>query len=456
VTRRILLAQVSLLVLLLLGAVVPLGLAAAAHDQAAFRASASGAARSLGTVAEDRLDGKRPTPQLPALMGKLVVPGDRAELMLRDGSVVTLGSPARYGVPVLRAALQGQSGSAWEGAGDQRRLLVGVPVGDQTPPVGAVLLSRTATLLDGTIQLLWLRLAGITAVAALAAAAAALTLSRWVSRPVRSLEAAARSLGNSDLAVRAPVDSGPQEVRQLATTFNAMAARLETVVHAHREVIADVSHQLRTPLTAIRLRLELLADETAGLPQAADVTATLAELARLSRLVDGLLDVARGENRATRPEPVKVDLVVLERADAWEPVADDAGVAIRSNTAGSLTAGLTPGHLEQVLDNLLDNAIAATPPGGTVSMDVDETARGIRLVVTDQGPGMSELQQAGAFRRFSGIGESGTGLGLAIVRQLITADGGQASISTADSGGLAVTLLLRRADVGEQLPTVPG
>lgn len=457
-TRRIMLAQAALLVLVLLGLGVPLGLAAEAGDRATFRSATIAAARSLGTLAEEKIGDKQAEPQVPALLSRLVVEGDGAAVVRRDGSVVArAGDPeagdSQAGVAVLRAALDGRVATAWNGKGDARRLLVAVPVGGQTPPVGAVLLVRPAESLDAAIGRLHLVLAAIAGAAALAAAAVALTLARWVSRPVRSLEAAARSLGDADLAVRAATDSGPPEIRQLATAFNGMAARLETVVHGHRAVIADVSHQLRTPLAALRLRLELLADEANGTPAAGEVAATLAEVARLSRLVDGMLTVARGENTDPRPVQVQVGAVAVERVEAWRPVADDAGVALLSVTGQGLTAAMTAGHLEQVLDNLIDNAIAATPHGGTVTVGAERASGNIRLVVSDDGPGLSPHQQAGAFRRFSGNRDSGTGLGLAIVHRLITADGGRASIATSASGGLAVTLLLPPAPTGHPVAT---
>ncbi|MDQ6875810.1 MAG: HAMP domain-containing histidine kinase [Actinomycetota bacterium] len=445
-TRRILSAQVALLVAVLLGAIIPLGLATTADDRAAFRGATLGTARSVGTVAEEKLDDKRSDPQLAVLLSRIVGAGDAVEVVRRDGSML-----ARAGRPVaapqlLAAALRGHPATGWSGRGDSRHLGVAVPVGGQSPPVGAVLLIRPAEPLDRTIHRLWLLLIGVATAAALAAAAVALALARWVGRPVRSLEATARSFGDARLEARAAADFGPPEIRQLATTFNAMAARLETVVHGHRAAIADVSHQLRTPLAAIRLRLELLADESAGSPTAAEAGAALAEVARLSRLVDGMLAIARGENTDPRPDDVPVGKIAVERVDAWRPVADEAAIALRSEvSAGDLTAAMTSGHLEQVLDNLLDNAITASPPGGTVAVHAGRHDGLVRLMVIDDGPGMTPQQQAGAFHRFSGDAIGGSGLGLAIVHRLITSDGGRISIATAPSGGLAVTVLLMPA-----------
>lgn len=115
---------------------------------------------------------------------------------------------------------------------------------------------------------------------------------------------------------------------------------------------------------------------------------------------------------------------------------------MKVHATGQLTAVLPPGHLEQILDNLLDNAITATPPEGTVTVHATGDTKTTRILITDDGPGMTEQQKANAFHRFSTSGDTGTGLGLAIVHRLITTSGGQATLDTAATGGLAVTLQL--------------
>ena len=144
-------------------------------------------------------------------------------------------------------------------------------------------------------------------------------------------------LADGDLAIRAVVDSGPPELRRLATTFNTMAGRLEALVHGNRAVIADVSHQLRTPLAALRLRLDLLAADTAQSDPATghELAGALEELARLSRLVDGLLAVARAENVVPVPTAVDVAEVARERVVAWHPVADDRGITLEAQLASA-------------------------------------------------------------------------------------------------------------------------
>jgi signal transduction histidine kinase len=224
-----------------------------------------------------------------------------------------------------------------------------------------------------------------------------------------------------------------------------MAGRLEALVHGNRAVIADVSHQLRTPLAALRLRLDLLAADTAQSDPATghELAGALEELARLSRLVDGLLAVARAENVVPVPTAVDVAEVARERVVAWHPVADDRSITLSAAPAApraSVLAWIGEGHLEQVLDNLIANALDALSAGGQVTVATTVTTAGAQITVTDNGPGMSAEDRARAFLRFSTSNPNGTGLGLAIVHRLVTSNGGTARLAETPGGGLTVIL----------------
>jgi signal transduction histidine kinase len=162
----------------------------------------------------------------------------------------------------------------------------------------------------------------------LAVAVLGLVVARSVTRPLEELESAARRLGGGDLSARASEAEGPPELRTLSQEFNSMAARLEDLVASQRGFVADASHQLRSPLTALRLRLENI---TAGSPNTeSDVDAMVAELDRLSRVVDGLLVLARSD--AQRPERAAVDVnaVVADRLNVWSALADEAGTRLEA------------------------------------------------------------------------------------------------------------------------------
>ncbi len=325
--------------------------------------------------------------------------------------------------------------------------------------VGTVILARSTKSLDNEILALWVILGSIAVAAMIAAALVAFGLARWVSRPLKGLDAAARRLADGDLAIRAKVGSGPPELRRLGTTFNTMAGRLEALVHGNRAVIADVSHQLRTPLAALRLRLDLLAADTSHSdPETAhELAGALDELARLSRLVDGLLTVARAENVVPAPTAVDVAEVTRERVVAWHPVADDRSIVLVAAMAGGgsglgsargvgrsaggpVLAWIGEGHLEQILDNLIANALDALHPGNLVRLTTSATAAGVRITVADSGPGMSAEDRGRAFLRFTTSSPNGTGLGLAIVHRLATSNGGTVRLDETPGGGLTVTL----------------
>jgi len=278
-------------------------------------------------------------------------------------------------------------------------------------------------------------------VAAGVAAVAAIALARWVSRPLSDLDAAAQRLGGGALDTRSAAGNGPPEVRRLARNFNGMAGRLESLVHGSRATIADVSHQLRTPLAALRLRLDVLTQDCDE-ATAEELAGAQDEIARLSHLVDGLLALARAENVLVEPVTIRVDEVIRDRAAAWRPVAEERGVQLQPSCHGPVPAMAGEGHLEQVLDNLLANALDAVPAGGHVQVGAAAEGELARVVVADDGPGMTPRQQEMAFRRFVSSTPGGAGLGLAIVHRLVTSNGGSAVLSDTPGGGLTVTVTL--------------
>jgi signal transduction histidine kinase len=190
--------------------------------------------------------------------------------------------------------------------------------------------------------------------------------------------------------------------------------------------------------------------------QRAELVPALAEVDRLSRIVDGLLTLARAEGgaRATR-EPVEVERALRDRADAWSALAEERQVALvcMPPTAGqhgpTMRALACPGHLEQILDNLLANALDATPTGGTVSLLAIHMGDSVEVHVVDDGPGMSPANRTRAFDRFwrrEGAPHGGTGLGLAIVAQLARMSGGTAWLDASPTGGVDAVL---RLDISE-------
>jgi signal transduction histidine kinase len=446
--RRIALTMLALISTLLITTVVPLGLITIGREQDSFRAETVLSARTLAAIAEERLSDHDARPALASSLARARRAGDevwvydvagRQVARVGTGQTGTAGRPDLPGPAGALTAVMRTDHPAVSEFDDRLRVIVSVRSTAGAPPAGAVVLSRSTDELNDRLHVLWAWLIAVAAAGLLAGAVAAVMLARWVGRPLSALDAAAQRLGGGALDTRSAAGHGPPEVRRLASTFNTMAGRLETLVHGHRAMMADVSHQLRTPLAALRLRLDLLSQD-ADQATASELAAAQDEIARLSRLVDGLLAIARAENVVIEPVEVAVDAVIQDRAAAWRPVAEERGVELSTGCVGPVPATLGEGHLEQILDNLLANALDAVPAGGQVKVSAAAAGRGAAVTVADDGPGMSHQQQEAAFRRFASTSPSGAGLGLAIVHRLVTSNGGSAALSDTPGGGLTVTL----------------
>jgi signal transduction histidine kinase len=442
--RRIALTVIALVVALLSIVAIPLGLRTANQDRADFMHQTVTEAAAVASVAEEHLDDHEPLTALRQSISELRQRGYQVAVFAKSGRWVA-GDSSVTGASrqLISRALTGTT--TFNSAIDDR-LTVAMPVlkDESSVSIGAVALSRPTDWLDHQLATLWALLALVSVVALAASALTATWLARWVSRPLDGLDAAARRLGSGELSARSAAEAGPPEVRRLASNFNSMAGRLEALVTGHQAMMADVSHQLRTPLAALRLRLDVLALQ-APPPLADELAGAQDEVARLSRMVDGLLAVARAENVTSAQVLVQVDAVLDDRAAAWMPAAEERPVHLEVTVAEPVTARLGDGHLEQVLDNLLANALEAVPIGGHIWVGAAAAGTMVRITVADDGPGMSEQQRQAALRRYVTATLGGTGLGLAIVHRLVTSDGGTITFSDTPGGGLTVILELPAA-----------
>ena len=384
--------------------------------------------------------------------------GGRVVVVRPDGSVLADSDPAPGGGdnflnrPEIRAALQRKEsvGSRYSKSLGHSILYFSIPIVHGNTLLGAVRVTYPTSYVDARIERGWWALVGIGAIVLLVVFLVSLRLACQVTVPIERLATAAARVGAGELDARARVEHGAPELRDLADRFNTTAARLERLVRSQRDFVADASHQLRTPLAALRLRLENLESEVrADSDASADVAGCLTEVGRLSRLVDGLLMLARTERVAASPEPIDVEAVVRGRVDAWSAFAEEAGVQFTVKITEGLAARATPGHLEQVLDNLVANAIDVSPQPGEIRIDGRRRRGSVEIVVEDDGPGLSAEQRERAFDRFwraSGDG-GGVGLGLAIVHGLVASDDGSVRLEAGRGGGLRVVVLLAAVGV---------
>jgi signal transduction histidine kinase len=300
---------------------------------------------------------------------------------------------------------------------------------------------------------MWMRLGLLCAVVLGVVATVGIVFARGVSQPVRHLEHAAKRLADGDLSVRVSAVEGPPEIRSLSSTFNTTAAQLERLVDSQERFVADASHQLRTPLTALRLRLETL-EPHIGHDVRPKFEAAIAETARLGRLVQSLLVLARSDSAEARLEDVDLAAVVADRVDAWGAVAADGHVTIADASIPDVWVRAVTGGLEQILDNLLGNALDVVPDDSTITVRVVSTGNAVELHVVDEGPGMPPDARAHAFERFwqpddRMAANDGFGLGLAIVRDLAARGGGDARLDPGPGGvGVDAVVTLRRSSRG--------
>jgi signal transduction histidine kinase len=454
VSRRFLATYVALAVVVLVSLEIPLGIQYGRSERRDLTGRIERDALTMATFAEDTLERGLQTP--PAGLVRVAKryqqdPGGRVVIV--DGSGMSLldtnppvpGRRSFASRPEFVSALKGNiaSGTRHSSTLGTDLIYVAVPIASGGVIRGAVRITYPTSTLDSRVLRYWLLLAAIGGVVLAVATVVGLRFARTLTRPLSALERAAAAVGAGDLRVRAPAESGPPEVRAVAAEFNDTVARLDTLLRSQEEFVADASHQLRTPLAALRLRLENL-ERDVGDAGKADLAAALAEVVRLARLVDGLLVLARADAAKAAPAPVDVAAVVAARTDAWSPQLAERGVVVDVRLKAPLRALATAGSLDQVLDNLISNAVAVSPPGSTIVVEGLRAGGSVELHVRDEGPGMTPEQRSRAFDRFwrAGAPGAGTGLGLAIVHRLVTADGGAIELREAPGGGLDAVVRL--------------
>ncbi len=345
---------------------------------------------------------------------------DSAGLVLADstGDAAPGTSYATAERPEFAAALDAGSVDVRERHSDtldEDLLLVTVPVADGGVVVGALRVSAPLGDVESDVRSSWLGLVVIGLVVIGFGLLLAWILAGTVARPLEHLSAAAGRLGAGDLDARVDPEP-PREVETVGRSFNRMADTLAANVASQRDFVANASHQLRTPLTGIKLRLEAIRAE--GGPAAAEAAKADAELDRLSALVDDLLALAAASGLEPEAEPVDLATAAKAAADRWDEPARTAGHELDLRTTNARFVRSSPADVAQILDNLVENAIRHSPSGGTIGVEAADLA----LVVSDTGPGIPEAERERVFDRFfrgaDGRQVPGTGLGLAIVAEL--------------------------------------
>ena len=381
---------------------------------------------------------------------------DSAVLVV-DGAGRTIvplrGAPAIDAAEIrnaTRLALDGQrprsSPTAWPWS--RRPILLGTSLERNSRTVGALLaVIQPDDVRDAVTVHLAVLVAGWFGVMLVATFLCVLPLARWILQPVGDLSAAAERIAAGQPHAGVSEHGGPPELRSLATSFNRMASSVAAAIERQRSLAASASHQLRNPVTALRLRMDNLALHVAPDGEA-DLRAALHQAAELSTTIDMLLRHARAE--ATAAELVVADIaeLVTARIDAWRSALHPIDVALQLPATGDCRALCHEGAVEQALEAVLDNA-RKFGGGSMVEIAVAVASGEVRVRVRDHGPGLSEAERGSAMELFwrspRHQNHEGTGLGLTIVRTLLETGGGRLELHDAEPG-LAADVVIPAAD----------
>lgn len=453
-TRRLLLSYLTITVFGLAVLVIPLGRTFASREEDRLVFDIERDATVVAGYAEDDLEAGT-EPDLDTLLSGYGDGLGRVIVVSTDGiSVYDTASDQPRDFSTRTEIIDAIDGARSDGVRYSETLgydlmYVAVPITSGGTVHGAVRITYPTSALDARITDTWRQLATLSAIVLTTVTAVGWILARSVTKPVHELTTAAADIAAGNLTRRAPTESGAPELRQLAATFNHTADTLEQLIASQRRFVADASHQLRTPLTAIRLRLENLETD---LPTSlrSELGAAITETDRLARLVDGLLTIARTSDIEPVLDVIDLAAVLNDRRRLWTPQAATEHIELNIQTADAVPVLAVSGAIEQMLDNLIANAINASPPDSTITVTTELATDGqLLLHIIDQGPGMLDEEQSRAFDRFwrSPNNKSrGSGLGLAIVAELAEASQGSATLTTAPAGGIDATISLKTND----------
>ncbi len=409
-----------------------------ARSQAAI--VSTGAASLIGTPVDPALD------RLVRIAGRAV----RGRVLVVDGSGTVIsdsGGSRNIGEdyssrPEIASALDGE-GVQRERDSDTlgtRLLATSDPIAQGRRTVGAVRITQSVDAVQSAVRR---SLLGIGLLALLVIAFALLVgavIANQIARPIRRLESTAReyATGEGDPTTEPVAEiRGSTEQRSLARSFNEMTARVGRLLRSQKEFVASASHQLRTPLTGLRLRLEGLSDDLKDPASRAEAEAGLVEVDRLSKMVDELLVLSRAGERDVPGEQIELEELAAEACDRWAAAAGERSLVLDLPQDGEPNPVFCARvDLERVLDVLIENAVNYSPAGSEITVEVTTG----RISVLDQGQGLEPGEEEAVFERFARgragrQGIKGTGLGLAIARELISQWGGEVTIGSRQPTG---------------------
>jgi signal transduction histidine kinase len=449
---RLLAAFAYVLVLVIVALEVPLVVNVSRRVDAEVKGQAAAQAQLVAASAAGRMGDEDDLRRIAGeaaddVSGRVIIVDTRGRLVADSAGLEAASYADR---PEIRTALQEgriAQGRRFSDTLGESVLYTAVPVVQGGQRVGAVRVTQNVQAIDQRVRRDVLGLIGIGLIALVLGLGFAWVLAGTLARPLQRLAEAARRVEGGDLQARAE-PQGSTEHREVAHAFNDMTERLGQVLEAQRQFVANASHQLRTPLTGLRLRLES-ASLKAGPELAAELEAAEQEVERLARLLTTLLTLAREGDRPPARATVSLGDAVEQAGERWTDRARSSGHELTTVCRDDAVARASHEDLAIVLDNLIENALNYSP-GGTVTVECGRDGDNAYLAVLDEGPGLEPGEEERIFERFArgsgGRGAPGTGLGLALVATLARRWGGSASIANRTEGGA-------RAEV--RLPAAP-
>ena len=443
------LAYVLLLAIVALGVPLASSLSARVNDE--VRSQAQGQADLVAATAADLLSGsasqraRRADPHRRSVRARARDRrrplGDRARRQRRPG-------PARrQAMPRARRSRSALAGHRCRSSAPSRTLgeeilATAVPIIRNGAPVGAVRVTQSVAAVHAAVRRVELGLALIGVVVLALGLAVGAVIAGQIARPLGRLERVARRVAGGDLSARATIE-GSREQRSLGESFNEMTDRVQRLLDSQRAFVADASHQLRTPLTGLRLRIEEARAIGVSPPAAVELDAGAAEVDRLAQIVEELLVLSRAGERELPGESLDLRAAIERALMRWRAAAAEREIGLESGELLGGAVWCAAADADRALDVLVENALCYAPHGSRVTL---ASAPG-RIEVRDRGPGLAAEDGESIFERFhrgsaGRAGPAGSGLGLAIARELAREWGGEVTLRNRKGGGAVATLTL--------------
>ena len=459
---RLLLALAYVLLLAIVALEVPLASSVRRRVDEEVRSQARAQAEVLAATSADLLPTAHRS-ELQALVaqsgatvrGRVIVVDARGRLLADSAGTQLVGTSYR-GRPEIAAALAGRIDRRTRRSGTlgESLLATTVPIRSATrpPAIGAVRVTQSVAAVDRAVRRSTVGLVLIGALVLAVGLVAGLVIARTIARPMARLDRTARRVAAGDLEARAPIE-GSTEQRALARTFNDMTQRVARLVSSQKDFVADASHQLRTPLAGLRLRLEEARAQVDRAGAISELDAGMTEIDRLAQILEELLVLSRAGERELPGARVELADAAERAVQRWAHAAAEHAQRVETDVVVPGSAWCAVADLDRVLDVLVDNGLRYSPVGSAVRLVV--LADGIEVL--DEGTGPLPGEEDAVFERFhrghaSRGGPPGTGLGLPIARELAGEwDATVALEARPDGGGRAV---VRFASAGAHVAPV--